>query len=100
MRDRCGRPRSLYSGRKWASSLCFDATTGAKVAGSDVDGPAWERLIKSRTLRAVYAAPELHMFWAKLFDTDGRQDMKPLVRETFVRLKGSDATYEHAVRVT
>ena len=81
-------------GSLWADGYCVDGITGSETnERPNIDIEAWEEIGPSETCLNVYNGPAIQSFWRSLF---GQKSIRPLVKQTFLRLMGSSGTVQHA----
>lgn len=94
--DDATQQRGLMSkkGSIWSDGYCIDGITGSETnERANIDIEAWEQIGPSKTCTDVYNGPAIQSFWRSLF---GEKSIKPLVKQTFLRLMGSSGTVQHA----
>jgi len=81
-------------GSIWADGYCLDGITGSETnERANIDIEAWEDIGPSDICQNVYNGPAVQSFWSSLF---GEKTIRPLVKQTFLRLMGSSGTVQHA----
>jgi hypothetical protein len=88
------RARMSKNGSVWSDGYCVDGISGSETQQrAGIDAEAWRIIGPSQTCREVYDGECLRQLWRHLF---GDHQMRPLVKQTFLRLMGSSGTIEHA----
>jgi len=81
-------------GSVWADGYCVDGITGSETnERPNIEVDAWEEIGPSATCQNVYNGKAIQSFWKSLF---GQSSIRPLVKQTFLRLMGSSGTVQHA----
>jgi len=86
--------RMTRNGSVWADGYCIDGITGSETnERPDIDTEKWAEIGPSSICQNVYNGPAIRSFWRSLF---GEKSIRPLVKQTFLRLMGSSGTVQHA----
>lgn len=84
----------------WEQGYCVDAISGSETNEREsIDINAWNKIGPSDVMKDVYGSNQIRSFWNELFADCNNNDkicVKPLPKQTFLRLMGDSGTQEHA----